>query len=124
MERGGYRDLEVWRLGMDLTVEVYRITRTFPDSEKYGLVSQLQRASSSIPANLAEGYGRNSQKSLAHFLRVASGSLKEVETFLILAHHLEYIDQQTVGVLISRTDELSGKLHRFAQTAERRAQND
>ncbi|MCA9388159.1 four helix bundle protein [Candidatus Berkelbacteria bacterium] len=76
---------------MDLTVEVYKVTENFPKTELYGLVSQLRRASSSIPANIAEGYGRNFTKEERHFLSIAYGSLMEVETFLILSYRLGFM---------------------------------
>ena len=75
-----YRDLEVWQVGMDLMVEVYRLTKTLPKEELYALSSQLKRASLSIPSNIAEGWGRKHRKEYLHHLSFAYGSLMEVET--------------------------------------------
>ncbi len=75
-----YRDLRVWAEGMDPAVACYRATRKFPREEAYGMTSQIRRAAAAVPANIAEGYGRESPKELVRFLRIAQGSLKELET--------------------------------------------
>ena len=80
-----YRDLRVWREAMLLAEMCYRHTRHFPKEELFGLTAQIRRAAASIPANIAEGYGREQTKSYMQFLRIAQGSCKEVETHLILA---------------------------------------
>lgn len=90
MASSGYRGLEVWKVSMDLVVELYRLTDDFPDSERFGLVSQIRRAAVSIPANIAEGYGRKSPASYAYFLRVSKGSTNEIETLLIVSDRLGY----------------------------------
>lgn len=84
-------DLKVWQLAMDLVVDVYAITKQFPDSEKYGLGSQMQRAAVSVPSNIAEGAGRESNTDFLRFLTIARGSLSELETQLLLAQRLNYI---------------------------------
>ena len=78
-----YRDLHVWQNALELATETYRLTRNWPKDELYGLTSQARRAATSIPANIAEGFGRQNRGSCAHFLRIAQGSLKELETHLI-----------------------------------------
>jgi four helix bundle protein len=80
-----YRDLRVWREAMLLAEMCYRHTREFPKDELFGLTSQIRRAAASIPANIAEGYGRQHTRAYVQFLRIAQGSCKEVETHLILA---------------------------------------
>ncbi|MCH8978499.1 MAG: four helix bundle protein [Armatimonadetes bacterium] len=75
---------------MELVVELYRLTDVFPDSERFGLTSQIRRAAVSIPANIAEGYGRRSPASYAYFLRISKGSTNEIETMLIVAQRLGY----------------------------------
>jgi four helix bundle protein len=80
-----YRDLRVWREAMLLAEMCYRHTRSFPKEEMFGLTTQIRRAAASVPANIAEGYGREQTKSYMQFLRIAQGSCKEVETHLILA---------------------------------------
>jgi four helix bundle protein len=86
-----FRTLKVWQQAHDLTLKVYRITADFPASEIYGLTSQMRRASASIPANIAEGCGRNGDAELARFVQIAMGSASELEYHCILAHDLGYI---------------------------------
>jgi len=100
-----YRDLRVWQVGMELTKEVYLLTRLFPDCEKYGLSSQVQRAAVSIPANVAEGHAKDSTKDFLRHLSIAQGSLAEVETHLILAESLGYCDHNRVAKLLSKCSE-------------------
>jgi four helix bundle protein len=88
-----HRDLVVWQKAMDLAVEVYRLSACFPQDERFRLVSQIARAVSSVPANIAEGHARGSRKEYANFLAIAKGSLMETETFLTLAVRLNYLTQ-------------------------------
>ena len=93
-ERRTYKDLEIWQLGMELTVEVYKLTSEFPKSEQFGLTSQMRRAAVSIPANIAEGYGRSSDRNLANFVRIARGSLAELETHIELSIRLGFVTEE------------------------------
>src|SRR5262245_28097104 len=99
-----YRDLLVWQKAIDLVVESYRATAQFPKSETYGLISQIRRAATSIPANIAEGYGRGSRKDYTQFLFIAQGSLKELETHFIVAEKLSYLTDSQTKRLLSLTD--------------------
>lgn len=85
-----HRDPKVWQLGMEICVRVYEITKNFPPEEKFGLVSQIRRSASSVPANIAEGHARSSTKDYMRFLSIALGSLAETATFVELASRLEY----------------------------------
>ena len=105
-----YQDLKVWQRAMDLAVLVYDLTRAFPKAEQFGLTSQARRASVSIAANIAEGYGRSSKGSYLHFLRIAQGSLKEVETHLILATRVQMCTADATAPILSKTDELGRML--------------
>ena len=87
-----HRDLIVWQKSMDLAVTAYRFTNAFPVDERYGLTSQIRRSCASIPANIAEGYGRESAGAYAQQLKVAQGSLKEFETHVELAHRVGLLD--------------------------------
>jgi four helix bundle protein len=89
-----YQDLEVWQKGMDLAERIYRITSRFPREELYGLTSQLRRAAISIPANIAEGWARRGTKEFLQFLNIAAGSLREVETLVVLACRIRLIPDQ------------------------------
>ncbi|MDX2016143.1 MAG: four helix bundle protein [Planctomycetota bacterium] len=80
-----YRDLDAWKVGMDIARGAYTLTRSFPKDELFGLTSQLRRAAVSIPANIAEGHGRESTQDFMRFLRIAQGSLKELETLLTIS---------------------------------------
>ena len=94
---------------MDLAVEVYQLSRAWPKEEMYGLTSQARRAAVSVPANIAEGYGRQSTTSYAHFLKVARGSLKELETHLLLAERVDAAPPRTCTRALAYADEL-GKM--------------
>jgi len=90
-----YRDLEVWQVAYDLCRQVYQVTARFPKPETYGLVSQLRRAAVSVPSNIAEGMGRRSTPEFLRSLRIAYGSNCELETQLLLARDLGYVDSAT-----------------------------
>jgi four helix bundle protein len=86
-----YRDLVAWQKGMDLVTSVYDATRTWPKEETFGLVNQVRRAVVAIPANIAEGQGRFGAKEFQHYLSIAYGSLREVETHVLIAQRLDYL---------------------------------
>jgi four helix bundle protein len=90
-----HRDLIAWQKTVALSLEVYRLTAEFPASEKFGLVSQLRRASVSVPSNIAEGYGRGSTVDYVRFLRTARGSLYEIDTQLLIASRLGYLSNES-----------------------------
>jgi four helix bundle protein len=89
-----FRDLLVWQRAMDLTQLVYGLTEAFPRSELYGLTSQMRRSAVSIPSNIAEGAGRSTKRDFAHFIVIARGSNYELETQILIAERLGYINQQ------------------------------
>ncbi|MDN3595844.1 four helix bundle protein [Zunongwangia endophytica] len=89
-----YRKYKVWQKSHQLVLEMYSLTRNFPESEKFNLVSQINRASVSIPTNIAEGCGRETQKELIRFLYISSGSAHELEYLLLLSKDLKYINQE------------------------------
>ncbi len=90
MAAKSYRYLEVWQKSMDLVEAVYRLTVEFPKAEKYGLASQMQRAAVSVPANIAEGYGRTHRGDYTHHLSIARGSFAELETLVTIAVRVRY----------------------------------
>lgn len=106
-----YRDLRVWQEAMNLAEAVYRLTKRFPKGELFGLTSQMRRASVSIPANIAEGYGRESTGAYVQFLRVSQGSLKELETHALLAHRIGILTELDMNALLSSA-ETTGKMLR------------
>lgn len=97
---------------MDLAVSTYEITRTWPKEELYGLTSQARRAATSIPANIAEGFGRESRASYQHFLKIAQGSLKELETHLQIAHRIDLTSVESITPLMVASESV-GKLLRL-----------
>ena len=86
-----HKDLDVWKESIDLVTKIYKLTSDFPDSEKFGLTSQMQRAAVSIPSNIAEGAARGTNKEYVYSLNISLGSLSELETQIIDSHYLEYI---------------------------------
>jgi four helix bundle protein len=107
-----YRDLMVWQQAMDLAVSIYEATRTWPKDELYGLTTQVRRAATSVPANIAEGYGRESRATYQQFLRIAQGSLKELETHLLIAQRIGIVSSEIVAHLMTRSESV-GKLLRL-----------
>ena len=105
-----YRDLKVWQMAMDLVAESYRITRLLPKSETYGLVSQIQRAAVSIPANIAEGHGREHLGDYLHHLSIANGSLMEWETHLLIVNKLSYLPMSELNEILRKTEEVGRML--------------
>ena len=114
-----FRELAVWQLAMDLTEQVYRATANFPADERFGLTSQMRRAAVSIPSNIAEGHGRNSTPDFRHFLGIARGSTREVETQILIAERLSLIPVDPATSLTELTTSLSIKLTHFMSTLER-----
>jgi four helix bundle protein len=118
-----YQDLIAWRDAMALVIEVYKATANFPRHEIYGLSSQLRRAATSIPSNIAEGHGRATSGEFVQFLCHARGSLCEVETQIIIARELAYITAGQEHLLIARTDRLGRILQGLITSIQRRKSN-
>ena len=110
-----YKDLVVWQKGMELVSRIYLITKRFPAAEQFGLTSQIQRAAVSIPANIAEGYGRNTKNEYANFLRIARGSLTELETLLLIAKQQSYCSENDSSAVEVMLEELGAMLYRLLE---------
>jgi four helix bundle protein len=111
-----YKELLIWQKGIKIVVLVYKLTKDFPKDEIYALTSQLKRASVSVPSNIAEGFGRQTDKSFNHFLNIARGSLNEIETQLIIAKELGFIDNEDVlNEILFLIDEEGKMLNAFAK---------
>ena len=123
-----YRDLRVWQQAMDLAMQVYRLTETFPKHELYGLTGQVRRAAISIPSNIAEGKGRRTDRDFTSFLFRARGSLLELETQILLARRLEYLAESgAISVLKSTAavgSALAGLINSLRESAEAAAAGD
>jgi four helix bundle protein len=107
-----FRDLDVWRLGVELAETIYRLTARFPKAELFCLTAQMRRAAVSIPSNIAEGRARNTSREFLHFLSISRGSLAELETQLELAIRLDYADSG-LHAAVTQSDVLGKKLNRL-----------
>jgi four helix bundle protein len=116
--RKSYRDLEVWRLGLDLVETIYRSTAEFPKSEIFGLSAQMRRAAVSIPSNIAEGQACASSKEFLYFLSISLGPVAELATQIELASRLGYMEAQAA---LAQTELLGKKLHCLQRSIRDRA---
>ena len=107
MSAKSYRELIAWQCAMDMVVAVYEVSRFFPKDEMYGLVNQLRRAAVSVPSNLAEGQGRGAGRDFAQFVRIARGSVQEVETQLLIAERLGLVTSDQTKDALGIADEVS-----------------
>lgn len=116
-----FKKIQAWERAHRLTLRLYEITSAFPQEERYGLTSQIRRAAASIPANIAEGRGRNTQLELARFVHIASGSASELEYHLLLARDLGYIDTNIHTQLELAVGEIKRMLYGFEKTIQSNA---
>jgi four helix bundle protein len=119
-----YRELIVWQKAMNLVELVYRATNSFPNTEIYGLTSQVRRAAVSVPSNIAEGQGRSTTREFLHFLSVSQGSLREVETQLTIAERLGYIEKQLETTLLEAAAEVGRLLNGLRNSLNRKLTTD
>lgn len=110
-----FRDLDVWQLGMDLVVEVYKLCKILPPEERFALTDQLRRAVISVPSNVAEGFSRNSPKEFRHFLQIASGSRAEVQTQLLIAERVGLLTREQTKPALLLTERLGKALHALTE---------
>ncbi len=101
-----HKDLEVWKKSIDLVTEIYKVSRNLPKDEQFGLISQMRRAAVSVPANIAEGFGRKTTGELKQFIGIAKGSLAELETLLVISKNLGYIDLENQKLFDNRISEI------------------
>ena len=115
-----YKDLLIWQKGIEIVVLTYKITKSFPQEEIYALTSQIKRASVSIPSNIAEGYGRNTDKSFSHFIDISRGSFFELETQLLIAKELKFnIDFELFEKVNFLIQEESKMINAFSKSLEK-----
>ena len=115
-----FRDLEVWKVAMDLAAECYKVTKTFPKDELFGMTSQIRRAAASIPANIAEGQGRDHTKEFLNFLSIARGSHMEVQTHLLLAQRVGLLNEADLQALLTLCERISQMISRLRQALEKK----
>ncbi|MBB6682230.1 four helix bundle protein [Aequorivita sp. 609] len=101
-----FQELKIWQKSMDIAEQTYRITTKFPKEEKYGLTSQVRRSAISVPSNIAEGAGRNTDGEFKNFLGIANGSSNELFTQLVLSHRLELVSENTVKPILNELIEI------------------
>ena len=115
-----YKELKVWGKSYSLCLDIYKLSKKFPDIEKFGLTSQLRRASVSIPSNIAEGYGRKTTKEYIYSLFVANGSVCELETQLMLAKDLKYINNDDFILIDEKLSEVERMLKALIKSLEQK----
>lgn len=118
-----YQDLIVWQRAMIPAQDIYQVTKSFPSDERFGLTQQMRRAAVSIPSNIAEGQGRQTTKEFIHFLYIAHGSTREIETQILLCERLGYINPEHQEQLLSTTSEV-GRLGMALINSLKRKQQD
>jgi four helix bundle protein len=106
-----YRDLKAWQKAMELVREIYRVSRKFPKEELFGLMSQIRRAAVSVPSNIAEGHAKLSRKEYQHFLGHARGSLAEIETQILIAKDLDYLNEIDMNYILNLSAEVGRVLN-------------
>ena len=105
-----YKKLKVWQKAMSLVIHVYKATKNFPKHEQYGLISQMRRSVVSIPSNIAEGHGRNTDKEIVRYLDIARGSIYELDTQIEISRQLNYINPKEFNIIFGLLDETSRML--------------
>lgn len=110
-----FKKYEIWQLSHAFTLKIYSNTSLFPKDEIYGITSQIRRASSSIPTNISEGCGRNSDKEFNQYLNIALGSASETEYLIILSRDLNYIDTETFEILEKEINTIKSKIYKLKQ---------
>jgi four helix bundle protein len=108
-----FRKLDIWIKSVSLVTDIYRLTNTFPNQERFGLISQMQRAAVSVPTNIAEGSAKSSNKDFARFLEISIGSLLELETELLISFNLQYIDLEKYNIFQNHVIELQKMITGF-----------
>ncbi|OFX28675.1 MAG: four helix bundle protein [Bacteroidetes bacterium GWA2_32_17] len=113
-----YKELKVWQEAIDLSVDIYKKTKLFPNEEMYGLTSQLRRAGVSVPSNIAEGAGRNTKGEFKYFLGISNGSACEIDTQLIIANKLDYINISEYENFSNRIEHIKNMIFKLQQTCK------
>ena len=111
-----FKELKVWQKAIDFVVEIYQLTESFPDREKFGIISQIQRAAVSITCTISEGSGKSSNKDFNRFLEMALGSANEVENLLIISYKLNYLNKEQSVQLINKVQEIRKMLFGLKKT--------
>ncbi len=113
-----FKDLNVWQKSYNICIELYKLTRSFPNEEKFGLTSQMRRAAISVPSNIAEGYGRKTIPDYVRCLYIAYGSICELETQTLLSGDLQYLNNEDQAVLLDKIKEVERMLMALIKSLE------
>jgi four helix bundle protein len=116
-----HKDLDIWKMSMELVQVIYKLTENFPKNEQFGLTSQLRRAAISIPSNIAEGSARNGNKEFIQFCYISLGSLSELETQIIIASNLNFIQKIQSNEILDNIELIRKKLLNFIKYLKRKA---
>jgi four helix bundle protein len=108
-----FKELKIWTKALDLSVSVYKVTASFPKDDRFGLISQIKRSAVSIPSNIAEGAGRNSDKEFIYFLSVANGSAYEIQTQLLISNNLNFLKDNVLESMLNELDEIQKMNYNF-----------
>jgi four helix bundle protein len=111
-----FKELKVWQKSVDLAVDIYKVTKNFPSEEKYGITSQMRRCGVSIPSNIAEGAGRNTNGEFIHFLGIAEGSANELETQAIISERLAFLTKEDLAKVEDSVNEIKNMLFSFKKS--------
>jgi len=111
-----FKDLKIWQESINIAVDVYKLTKQFPQDERFGLISQMNRCSVSISSNIAEGAGRNNPKEFRQFLGIAQGSACELESQLIISQKLDFISEATLKIYSDKLTLLQNMINRLIKT--------
>ncbi|MDO9382201.1 MAG: four helix bundle protein [Hyphomicrobiaceae bacterium] len=118
MAIASYQDLDVWQVAMDLAAACYKLTEAFPKHEQFAMTSQIRRAAVSVPANIAEGYGRDTRAMYVQFLRISQGSIRELETLLLLCERVQLAAASRIQLVMDLTIRVSKMLRSLIRSLE------
>ncbi len=114
-----FKELKIWTKALELSVRVYKVTALFPKEDRFGLISQIKRSAVSIPSNIAEGAGRNSDKEFVYFLSVANGPAYELQTQLLISNKLNFLKDEVLESMLIELDEIQKMNYNFQKTLKK-----
>jgi len=118
-----FRDLKAWEKAHELVLKIYELTKSFPEDKRFGLISQLRRASSSIPTNIVEGFKRNTTNDFIHFLNIADASLEETKYHILLSKDLNYLTENNYKMLLEKCEEIGKMLSGLQKSLYKKAKS-
>lgn len=119
-----HKELKIWKESMDLVIKIYELTKSFPEDERFGLVSQMRRSALSVPSNIAEGAGRGGSREFARYLAIAKGSSSELETQLEIAFRLSLIESETFHSLSKKLEYINNMNFRLSEKLKNNSANE